>query len=330
MTRRVGLVLGGGGVVGAAYHAGALTALHQDTGWDPRTADVIVGTSAGSLVGALLRLGVAPADLALATVDRPCDEDHPILELLRHRPDFAPLDLRTWLRPPRLPGPTLLAKLVSPRRPTPPLGAVMSLLADGRHELASLLGPLDQLAGTAWPDDELWVCAVRRSDARRVTFGRFDTDVPLSTALAASCAVPGYFAPVRVGGVPHVDGGCWSASNADVLRRRGLDLVVVVSPLSGRDQRTSWDLPMRRWVRRTLQREVAVLRAAGTAVIVLEPGADVLRHMHLDLMSGATVAEVVREAFLDTGSLLLRLEERLEAPVHRLRSPERAAAAAAG
>jgi NTE family protein len=135
---------------------------------------------------------------------------------------------------------------------------------------------------------------------------------------------------VDVAGVPHVDGGCWSASNADVLRRRGLDLVVVVSPLSGRDPRTGWDLPMRRWVQRTLRREVAALRAAGTSVIVVEPGPDVLRHMHLDLMSGAAVADVVREAFLDTGAHLLRLEDRLEAPVHRLRSPERAAAAAAG
>ena len=54
-TKRVGLVLGGGGIAGMAFHAGVLLALHHDLGWDARDADVIVGTSAGSIVGALLR-----------------------------------------------------------------------------------------------------------------------------------------------------------------------------------------------------------------------------------------------------------------------------------
>src|SRR6478672_1884140 len=70
-TPRVGLVLGGGGAVGAAYHAGALAALEHDLGWDARNADVILGTSAGSLVGALLRLGVPATDLAALTVGAP-------------------------------------------------------------------------------------------------------------------------------------------------------------------------------------------------------------------------------------------------------------------
>jgi NTE family protein len=48
---RVGLVLGGGGVVGVAYHAAALAAIERDLGWEPRPAEVVVGTSAGSLVG---------------------------------------------------------------------------------------------------------------------------------------------------------------------------------------------------------------------------------------------------------------------------------------
>ena len=46
---RVGLVLGGGGRIGLAYHAGALAALEHDLGWDPRSADVIVGTSVGAV-----------------------------------------------------------------------------------------------------------------------------------------------------------------------------------------------------------------------------------------------------------------------------------------
>ena len=61
---RVGLVLGGGGAVGLAYHAAALAALEHELEWDPRDAEVIVGTSAGAVIAALLRRGVSAADLA--------------------------------------------------------------------------------------------------------------------------------------------------------------------------------------------------------------------------------------------------------------------------
>ena len=59
MAPRIALALGAGGVVGHAYHAGVLAALEEATGWDPRDAEVIVGTSAGSVVGSLLRAGFA-------------------------------------------------------------------------------------------------------------------------------------------------------------------------------------------------------------------------------------------------------------------------------
>ena len=61
---RVGVVLGAGGVVGQAYQSGVLASLEERFGWDPRAASLIVGTSAGAVTGALLRLGVAPGDLA--------------------------------------------------------------------------------------------------------------------------------------------------------------------------------------------------------------------------------------------------------------------------
>ncbi len=60
----VGLVLGAGGVVGQAYQAGVLAALQREAGWDARDASIIVGTSAGSVTGAALRVGVPATDLA--------------------------------------------------------------------------------------------------------------------------------------------------------------------------------------------------------------------------------------------------------------------------
>src|SRR4051794_41871066 len=78
---RVGLVLGGGGVVGQAYHSGVLAVLEHDFGFDARKADMIVGTSAGSITGTLLRFGVSAEDLAAWTVKAPLSGDD---DVLRH------------------------------------------------------------------------------------------------------------------------------------------------------------------------------------------------------------------------------------------------------
>src|SRR6478735_3020135 len=57
---KVGLVLGAGGVLGGAWLTGGLAAIAEETGWDPGSADYIVGTSAGSVIGSLVAGGVPP------------------------------------------------------------------------------------------------------------------------------------------------------------------------------------------------------------------------------------------------------------------------------
>jgi NTE family protein len=115
-TPRVGLVLGAGGTVGAAYHAGALAALQHDLGWDARDAAVVVGTSAGSIVGSLLRLGVPPTDLAALTVGAPAYQVAPELAAsLLDRPVFPPVTLRHLMRIPRIPTPSMMIGLASAR-----------------------------------------------------------------------------------------------------------------------------------------------------------------------------------------------------------------------
>ena len=102
INERIGLVLGGGGAVGAAYHAGALAALEHDLGWDPRRADFIVGTSAGALVGALLRLGLPSSDLAAVAVGAPVRQaNRALVQRLVNRPAVPPLTVRSRLRRPR-------------------------------------------------------------------------------------------------------------------------------------------------------------------------------------------------------------------------------------
>jgi NTE family protein len=71
----IGLVLGAGGVRGGAFHAGALAALAESTGWDPRTASLIVGTSAGAHTAATLRAGVSAADHLARATDQALSDD---------------------------------------------------------------------------------------------------------------------------------------------------------------------------------------------------------------------------------------------------------------
>src|SRR6059058_1589607 len=110
---RVGLVLGAGGVVGQAYHAGVLAVLEHDCGFDAREADMIVGTSAGSVTGTLLRLGVSSGDLAAWTVKAPLTGTDTLSRQIAQLPDpvFAPLrPLELLRRPMRLPGPHMVAR----------------------------------------------------------------------------------------------------------------------------------------------------------------------------------------------------------------------------
>jgi NTE family protein len=309
---RVGLVLGGGGVIGLAYHAAALAAIEHDLGWDPRSADVVVGTSAGSLVGALLRRGVPASDLAAIAVGaEPVSSPPAVVRALRDRPDFPPVRLASLLgRPPRLPSVALVTAWV--RRPwrLDPVSAVASVIPDGTLDLSEHAGAIEEVLGSAWPDGDLWVCTVRRRDLRRVVLGR-DVTARLSSAVTASCAIPGYFRPVDVGGELYLDGGVRSPTNADVLRRSELDLAIIVSPMSGRALRRIGvgDL-VRRHARGKLQAERGRLHAAGIPTVVIEPGPEVIEALGTDFMSDARVDDIVRTAIADTGV-------QLRAPFHR-------------
>jgi NTE family protein len=192
----------------------------------------------------------------------------------------------------------------------------MALLAPGRHDIAEQLTALRQVEGQDWPTAPLWICVVRRRDARRVVLGRPGTPpAPLHLAIAASCAVPGHFAPVTIGRHAYIDGGVHSSTNAAVLRRQGLDLVVVVAPMAGPSRgphRGLYDAS--RWhAARLLRREVQALRKAGAEVVVFRPDEKVQRAMGDDFMSAANVEEIVQEAFFHAGDALTRssVRERL-------------------
>lgn len=303
---RTGLVLGAGGVVGQAYHAGVLAALEHDLGWDPRTAEVVVGSSAGSVTGTLLRLGIPASDLAAWAVEAPLSVESAslIAQLDGEQPDqdFPPMVPGQLLHGWRLPTPALLARVA--RRPWAfrPAVAAMTLLPSGRIDVAARAEVLQRVTGDRWPDG-LLICAARRNDGGRVVFGRDGSPrATIAEAVAASCAIPGYFAPVRVRGVEYFDGGVHSPTNADVLRHSKLDLVVVVSPMSAAHGRSlSYDGAMRWAAHRRLEREITKLRAAGTTVVRFEPGPRAVLAMGLNAMAVDRSDRVVQQAFFEAG-----------------------------
>ncbi len=311
----VGLVLGAGGVVGQAYESGVLAALEHDCGWDPRTADVIVGTSAGSITGTLLRAGIPASELAAWTVQAPLSVEGMALHQMlgTEIPVFEPFRVLPLLRRlPDLPGREMVQRAVIRPWSFRPLVAALALLAPGHVDIAEQLRMLREVEGRTWPEQDLWICAVRRRDGKRVVFGREGTpEVPLHLAIAASCAVPGYFSPVTIGDHAYVDGGAHSPTNAAILRERGLDLVIVVSPMSGPSHlQTDLYSVSRGHAARLARREVRALRDRGTEVIVFRPGRAEQEVMGNDFMARDRVDEIVQQAFLGAGAYAARPEIR--------------------
>lgn len=309
---RVGLVLGAGGAVGHAFHAGVLATLHEALGWDARTADVVVGTSAGSMAGALLRAGFPPADLAARAMGTPLSAEGQRLA--------ARAGLRTPPRPeaPRVtsPRPASAARLArafwQPWKVRP--GAVAAaLLPEGSIPLDDLQAPFEALFGAAWPAQPFLVNAVDLDRGTRTVFGRAGAPpARVAEAVAASCAIPAYFAPVTVGDRRYVDGGVHSPTNADVLAGERLDLVVVCSPMSTTRgvRRLALDTPMRHAARLTLTGEVARLRATGTTVVVFAPSADDQEAMSGNPLDPALRAPVCRQVRVTTEHRLARRDVR--------------------
>lgn len=299
---RIGLVLGAGGVVGGAFHAGVLAALAEDIGWDARDAELVVGTSAGSSTGALLRAGMPPADLfAETTGGTLSDEARHVLARSRPRRSSS---LRVDRRPLRL-RPVVTAPKVLMRSAMRPWEARVGLLAAAllpagtvpTQIISDIVAPHFPVG---WPDRLLWITAVHLSTGRRVVFGRADAPMAsVGDAVAASCAIPGFFEPVVIGGSRYIDGGAHSPTNLDLVAGMGFDLVVVSSPMSRAGSLLGRIGPVRQWARLELDREMRRVTRSGTPVLAFQPTSADLPVMGLnamDLARRGPVALQVRES----------------------------------
>jgi NTE family protein len=303
---RIGLVLGAGGILGSAWTAGALANLAARIDRPLGELDLILGTSAGSVLGAALRCGMTVDELVAHQRGVPPAEIAPDLDG-RDLPDMRTIERESgdgrpplplpWIGSPRL----LVSAAAHPLR-TNPVIAASGLLPAGRARMTSLVRMVVALqtrlgvTTDGWvPGAPLWVVAVDYDSGRRVVFGR--DGAPPSTvgdAVLASCSIPGWFAPRVIDGRRYVDGGVASSTSVGLLARPGsppLDEVYVLAPMAShaydhpRDPVACVERAVRRVISRWLDAEVRALRATGTRVTVLTPGPADLAAMGGNLMN---------------------------------------------
>lgn len=260
---RRGLAIGCGGTLGFAWTAIALRAVERDLGWDARTADVLIGTSAGAEMVALLGSGRSVDDIVAALDGK---SDDPVLpQHLAHHPR---------IRLPRLRWPALGLTARGLRGEVDLTAALAGLLPAGRGDATWLRELGDRIEVT---HPATWMVAADATTGARVAFGSPDAPkADVGDAIAASWAIPGWFPPVPIGRRHYVDGGTISSVSADLLVPLGLDEVIVVAPMTSDPPVPAKGLArlerlLRRRMTRGLNREVAMLRAAGTRVVRVEP-----------------------------------------------------------
>ena len=300
-------MFGGGGVLGYAWMIGALSAIEEMAGVAAVDSDIVIGTSAGSVLAALISCGVStgelrrhhqgvpdPGDLAIDwDYDNITGGPHP------PRPSWRPGSPRLFLHAVR-----------HPRR-VGPLLAIAAALPTGRgsllpvHEAIGQVITVTAAARPPVPGRSLpvpWVVATDYRSGERVVFGR-DLRADLPAAVVASCAIPGWYAPVMIEGGRYIDGGTVSNTSCDLLNDQAMDEVYVLAPaasLHDVDAGATRAVRLERWVRRIVTREVrgeiAGLEQRGTRVIVVTPTSEDLALIGVNLMNPLRRIEVLDTA----------------------------------
>jgi NTE family protein len=309
-TRR-GLVLGGGGVLGAAWMVGALQALQDELGIDLREFEAFVGTSAGSVLAALLGAGVSVTDLV--NHQRGDRLESGLLAGFHFDYETATGGDRPNRSRPGLGSRELLISKARQLHQLPPTAVLSAFLPEGRGNLDAVGALISHVVPDGWVDRAgVTVVALDYDTGDRVAFGSPGAwPATLPEAVMASCAIPGWYQPVRIGDHRFIDGGAWSSTNLDLLAGQGLDEVFVLAPqvTFDADAPTQWATRLeRQWRNRvTLRtlRESTTVHRQGTEVTILGPGREDLEAFGGNLMD-LTRRPLVIETSLRTSALALR------------------------
>ena len=264
------LVLGGGGITGVGWELGLLAGL-AELGADLTSADLVVGTSAGAIVGAQITSGTPLPELYAAQLGA---ADGEVTARMSRR-----LKLRYALA---------LAGTKDPVRLRVRLGRIIAptLAEDRRREVIG-----SRLPRHEWPAQRLLITAV---DAGTGEFAAFDaaSGVSLVDAVSASCAVPGVWPPVVINGRRWMDGGMRSATNADLAA--DCDRIVAIAPIAQGFRTT---MP-------AATSQVADLAAAGRTVALVTPDQAALTAIGRNLLDGASRAPAARAGYAQAASVV--------------------------
>lgn len=292
---RRALVLGCGGVVGAAWTIPMLDALQRQLKWDAREADILIGTSAGAVIASLLAAGVSVERMleSQSGAARDCVWNHDT-------------DSGGALPPrPALRFPAMRLALQGLRGKVGLLAGISGLLPEGRCDMRPFMRLIDSVVppGEWAPHPACWIVTTDAKNGERVAFGREDAPAaPLNLAVCASYGVPGWCPPVRIGDGLFMDGGILSPTSVDLLLGSGVDEAIVLAPMASTrlDQPTSMakklERRMRRYMTRIVDREVEQLHGAGIAVTCLQPGPEDLQAFGSNMMDPRRRARVFETA----------------------------------
>lgn len=269
--------------MGLGYHAGALKAL-DEFGIDLAGSNVIVGTSAGAIMGAYLAAGWTPSDFFDYAHGR-----HPRAvarsedQRREARDVFTPL----WTNPAERVARSIgsMFAVVSARgywnraaRGRVPNAQLRRRFPAGLYSTAETRLRLEEDLPSKWPRPGLMISCADLYTGERVAFGHPDapgTTLPL--AVLGSIAIPGVFPPVKIGDRQYVDGGIVSATSLDLAMAAGCTSIICVAPLGYRNEggvaepRLWVPMAMRSLFARSLRREVNAARARGIEVFVVRP-----------------------------------------------------------
>ena len=273
------LVLGGGGILGEAWMNAVLAGLEEAAGFDARECEGYIGTSAGSIVAAALAGGKRPSERLGSLPEPPAQEEpeqveasSPVTRALRTGVATAAAPVAALALPTIAPGGALVRRLALSRVPP------------GKRSLGGLGEQIDSLG--AHFDGRLSVSAVSLESGRRVMFGQPDgPDATVGQAVEASCAIPGFFRPVEIGGASYVDGGAWSPTNMDAASVSRGTRVLCLNPTGSMAGSLTTPMGAIGLASRSLARlEALVLERRGARVDIVSPDEGSLEAIGPNLM----------------------------------------------
>ena len=284
-SNKRGLVIGCGGVAGAAWVIPTLNELEKQLNWQAADADIMIGTSSGAMLVSLLAAGV-PTSRMMQSQEINQALDGCVWDHDKHTGGAMPPTPK-----PALTAPGLLIKGLQGK--VSALTAACGLAPRGAANIQPFIDMLDEVipAGKWAKHPAAWLMAVDHKSGERVALGSSDhQSIPMNKAACASYAIPGWCPPININGKTYLDGGIASPTSADFLLNTDVEEVYILAPMASSEMdrpnsmATKFERRVRAIMTRIVDKEVTQLKKAGKKVIRIEPGPKDLQAIGYNMM----------------------------------------------